>query len=153
MNRLLTILTILILSTLSLYARTGLEIDKLFTEQYAADPQVTETILSGNNRYLKKHNLTDFSTFKAPAAKYRATVEQMVLTDARKATGKNVRYKDGKLYYALFILSPVSVNGTKLNRYIYYLNNSTAKGGNVMVIYLEGKLSEQDVTLLLQSAK
>ena len=146
-------LIIILLSSISIHARTGLEIDKLFTEQYAADPQVTETILSGNNRYLKKHNLSVFSTFKAPAAKYQAAVEQMVLSDARKAIGKNVRYKDGKLYYALFILSPVTSNGNKTNRYIYYLNNSSSKGGNVMVIYLEGKLSDQEVSSLLQSAK
>lgn len=152
MNRFFFILLFLIPISVGVSAQTKLEIDNLFTEHYASDPQVTETILSGNNKFLKRHNLTVFSTFKGPASKYQQTVERMVLSDARSATGKSVRYKDGKLYFALFILRPVTINGTRLNRYIYYLNNSAAKGHNVLVVYLEGTLSEHDVAKLIQNA-
>ena len=62
-----------------------------------------------------------------------------------------MRYREGKLYFALFNLKPVNVNGKKLNRYIYYLNNAVGGGGNVLILYLEGTLSEQDAADLIQS--
>ncbi|MDE6680571.1 MAG: hypothetical protein K2J92_04375 [Muribaculaceae bacterium] len=150
MRRLLFTAIMLIVFMLTASAQTGLHINEIFNGKYASDPKVTETIISGTHKFLKGHDLTVFATFKGPASVYRQSVEQLVLSDGAQAIGKNVRYKDGKLYFALFILKPITEGKTKLNRYLYYLNNATDKG-NVLVVYLEGSLSDGKVTELIQS--
>ena len=151
MKKILLILFILLCAALPSAAQTGLEINKIFNGRFSSDPAVTETLLSGSSKILKKNKLTVFATFKGPAANYRSEVEKAVLADGASAIGKNVRYKEGKLYYALFILRPVKAAGKTLNRYLYYLNNSANKGANVMVAYLEGTLNEQEVSALISS--
>ncbi len=132
-------------------AQTGLAINSIFGGRYATDPKVTESIMSGNQKFLKQNHLTVLATFKAPASEYAEFVERAVSADAAKAIGKNVRYKEGKLYFGLFILPPVSQGDKKLNRYLYYLHNTSAKKPNVLVVYLEGTLNEQQVSDLIQS--
>lgn len=132
-------------------AQGGLEINKIFNGTYASDPNVTETLISGKNKFLKSHKLTILATFKGPAATYQSRIEPLVLADGASAIGKNVRYKDGKLYFALFALRPISVGNEKRNRYIYYLNNAVNKGSSVMVVYLEGSIKEYEVSDLIRS--
>lgn len=140
-----------LMAVVSAHAQTGLEINRIFNGTFSSDPKVTETYMSGNNKFLKSHKLTVFATFKAPADTYQAKVERMVLSDGAGATGKQVRYKDGKLYFALFILKPLTEGNHKLNRYLYYLNTAADKGSSILVVYLEGRLSEQEVSELIQN--
>lgn len=107
--------------------------------------------MSGQNKFLKSHKLSVFATFKGPASTYQSKIEPLVLSDGAGAIGKNVRYKEGKLYFALYILKPVSTKSGKMNRYLYYLNNAANKGSNILVVYLEGSLSEAEVAGLIQS--
>ncbi|MDE5807755.1 MAG: hypothetical protein K2H76_06525, partial [Muribaculaceae bacterium] len=100
MKKILLILFILLCAALPSAAQTGLEINKIFNGRFSSDPAVTETLLSGSSKLLKKNKLTVFATFKGPAANYRSDVEKAVLADGASAIGKNVRYKEGKLYYA-----------------------------------------------------
>ncbi|MBD5305366.1 MAG: hypothetical protein HDS12_03650 [Bacteroides sp.] len=133
-----------------IYAQNGLEINSILNGRFSTDPKVTETYLSGNNKFLKSHNLTVFATLKAPASTYRQTVEKAVLRDGTSAIGKQVRYKGGKLYFALFILKPVKSEGVKINRYLYYLNNAANDGTDIFLVYLEGKIGEQKVSELIR---
>lgn len=151
MNRLLITLFLWLAVSLPGYTQSGLEINRIFNGRYVDDPKVSETMISGKNKFLQSHRLTVFASFKGPAVVYRQEAEHLVLSDGAKAIGKNVRYREGKLYFALFNLKPVNVNGKKLNRYIYYLNNAVGGGGNVLILYLEGTLSEQDAADLIQS--
>lgn len=132
-------------------AQTGLNINRIFGGKYATDPRVTETLISGKHRFLRDHDLTMFATFKGPASTYASKIEPMVLSDGAKAVGKNVRYKDGKLYFAFFILSPIIEEGKKENRYLYYLNNAARNGNNVLVVYLEGKISQDEANSIIKS--
>ncbi len=136
---------------LMLRAQAGLEINSLFTGNYINDPNVTETIISGKNKFLKDNRLTVLATFRGPAATYRSLVERMVLADAAQGIGKNVRYRQGHLYFGLFMLKPVMVNNVKLNRYLYYLDNSSKPNPTVLVVYLEGTLNEPQVSQFIQS--
>ncbi len=151
MKHFLSLLIIMIWSFVPASAQTGLEINSIFNGRYASDPNVTEAIISGKNKFLQDHKLSVLATFKGPAATYRPTIEKMVLADAAKAIGKNVRYKDGKLYFGLFILKPVTSGNEKINRYLYYLDNSSKAKATVMVVYLEGTLNEQQVSEFIQS--
>ncbi|MDE5876004.1 MAG: hypothetical protein K2H47_00635 [Muribaculaceae bacterium] len=150
-KRLLLTAMLMIASVLAATAQSGLKIDEIFNGKYASDPKVTETIISGKHKFLKAHKLTVFATFKGPAATYQQLAERLVLADGAQAIGKNVRYKDGRLYFALFILKPVTEGTVKLNRYLYYLNNAANNGSNVLVVYLEGSLDDQEVSDLIQS--
>lgn len=150
-KRLLLTAMLLIASVLTAMAQSGLNINEIFNGKYASDPKVTETIISGKHKFLKAHDLTVLATFKGPASTYRQLAERLVLADGAQAIGKNIRYKDGKLYFALFILKPVTEGTVKLNRYLYYLNNTTNNGSNILVVYLEGRLGDQEVSDLIQS--
>lgn len=134
-------------------AQTGLFIENMLNGKYASDPKVTETFMSGGgNKFLKKNHLTSFATFRGPATKYGEIAERWLLKDAEKANGKNVRYKGGKLYYGMYSFTPLSKkNGVKRNRYIYYLNNGVANGENVLIIYMEGTLLEDEADKLVRS--
>lgn len=132
-------------------AQTGLEIDRIFNGRYVADPKVSETVISGKNKFLQSHRLSVFASFKGPAATYRQEAEKLVLADGASAIGKNVRYHKGRLYFALFNLKPITVKGKQLNRYLYYLNNAAGAGANILILYLEGTLSEQDAADLINS--
>ncbi|MBD5387656.1 hypothetical protein HDR70_07215 [bacterium] len=151
MKRLLFIFFIMVSTVMVMNAQSGLEINSIFNGRYATDPNVTETIISGKNKFLKKHKLNVLATFKGPASSYRSIVERMVLADASKSIGKSVRYKDGRLYFGLFILKPIVSNNVRMNRYLYYLDNSNHKNPTVLVVYLEGTLNEQQVSDFIQS--
>ena len=150
-NSIYLLFLILFLSALSGHAQNGLEIEKIFNGVYASDPNVTETMINGNNKFLKSHKLSVLATFKGPASTYESKIEALVLKDGASAIGKNVRYKEGKLYFALYVLPPQTVGNTKRNRYLYYLNNAANKGSSVMVVYLEGSIKDTEVSELIRS--
>ncbi|MDE6338698.1 MAG: hypothetical protein K2K97_02785 [Muribaculaceae bacterium] len=150
MTRIIITLVILMSGVFSAYAQIGLEIDKIFSGRYSADPRVTETFMSGKNKYLIKNNLTVFASFKGPSAVYSEELQRLVLADGATAVGKNVRYKNGKLYFAFYILKPVKAGQKSINRYLYYLNMAPVGGTNVLVVYLEGSASEKDVSSLIK---
>lgn len=151
MRQFILIVVVLVSCAFSSSAQSGLKIENIFNGKYSSDPKVTETLMSGQNKFLKSHKLSVFATFKGPASTYQSKIEPLVISDGAGAIGKNVRYKEGKLYFALYILKPVSTKSGKMNRYLYYLNNAANKGSNILVVYLEGSLSEAEVAGLIQS--
>lgn len=72
-----------------------------------------------------------------------------MLADGAKSIGRNVRYKDGKLQYAFFMLPVTIVNGKKTNRYLYYLNKPDGNKPSVMMIYFDGTLSRTDAEAVI----
>lgn len=154
MKRLLLIMSILIAATLGADAQTGLQINRIFGGKYISDPSVTETLMSGNQRALRNRKLTTFATFKGNAEKYAPIIQPLVLADGAHATARNVRYRDGKLQYAFFVLPQTGNGQKKLNRYLYYINNQgskKSKSPKVMVIYFEGSISPDGARSLIRS--
>lgn len=130
-----------IVATLAAAAQSGLQINQIFGGKYVNDPSVTETMMSGEQRFLRANYLSNLATFKGDAKTYAPIIQPLVLADGAKAIGRNVRYKDGKLQYAFFMLKPVTVDGRKHNRYLYYIYNAKPASPTVMVIYFDGALS------------
>ncbi|MBP3288654.1 MAG: hypothetical protein J6L79_05405, partial [Muribaculaceae bacterium] len=64
---------------------------------------------------------------------------------------RNIRYSDGKLRYAFFILPSVERNGQTINRYLYYINNEGARKPSVIVIYFEGRIRPEKASELINS--
>ena len=150
MKRLLVLTITMLAISLCGSAQIGLEINKLFGGKYSSDPTVTETIMSGDQRYLRSHHLSTFATFKGSAQKYEDIVLPLVKADGADATGRDVRYKNGKMSYAFFVLPPIEKDGRKLNRYLYYLLTSRAKKPSVMVIYFDGEISTNKAESLIR---
>lgn len=132
-------------------AQSGLEINKIFGGKYSTDPTVTETMMSGDQTFLRTHRLSTFATFKGSAEKYVPIIQPLVVADGSHATARNVRYRDGKLHYAFFVLPSVTTEGKRLNRYLYYLNNEKAKKPSVMVIYFDGSITTNKAEALIKS--
>ncbi len=151
MRRLIIILAVMISVSAASVAQTDLSINKLFHGTFSSDPQVTETFMTGTSKYLKGHKLKAIASFKGPAAVYAKEVEKLVLKDGTKAIGKNVMYKAGKLNFAFYMLPPVEDGSMKYNRYIYFVNTATGKGSDVMVVYIEGRIKEEEVADLIRN--
>lgn len=132
-------------------AQSGLEINKIFGGKYSSDPTVTETLMSGDQKFLREHKLNTFATFKGNANKYAQIIQPLVVADGSHSRARNVRYRDGKLHYAYFVLPPVTTDGRRINRYICYLNNDKAKNPSVMVIYFDGAISNEKAEALIKS--
>ena len=116
MKRLFIIMAALLALRLCAAAQSGLEISRLFGGKYSSDPTVTETMMSGDQNFLRSHKLSTFATFKGNAEKYEPIVQPLVVADGSHATARNVRYRDGKLHYAFFVLPQINSDGKKLNR-------------------------------------
>lgn len=145
---------------MSAMAQAGLNIDKLFGGKYVSDPHVSEVVMNGSQQYLRKYHLNSLAIFSGPAETYASTVQRLVLADGAKATERDVRYRDGKLYYAYYVLPSIEVNGVQLRRYIYYLNKEcrghrrSAKKtqDNVMLIYFDGELSRKQADVFIRNS-
>ena len=145
----LIILTVACLTVMAAAAQAaGLRIGELFDGRYGNDPSVSQTLLSGDNSFLRSHKLTTFATFRGPEATYEKILRPMVLADGSKAESRNVRYSDGKLSYAFFALPPVS-DKSKDSRYIYYINPVGKKKEDVMLVYFDGPIGAEDASKLI----
>lgn len=150
-----------LLTLLAVRAQEGLEIKKIFGGKYVSDASVTETIMNGDQRYLRNHKLNTLATFKGDAATYESIIQPLVLSDAKKATGRDIRYRKGSLQYAFLVLKPVnSKEGKKdksvtVNRYLYYLKTESGRRtkSSVMVIYLEGPLQRAEAERVISNLK
>lgn len=154
MKRFSLFLMSLLFIGLGMFAQKNLNISKVFGGKYVTDPQVSETVMTGDHRLLRKRNLTTLATFSGPYDKYAAMLQPLVLKDGQKATGRDVRYKNGKLEYSFFILPPTTVDGKKVNRYLYYLNNESRKqNGSVILIYFDGTIDRFHAETLINSLR
>lgn len=154
MRRLSLFLISLLIASLGMCAQNGLNINKVFGGKYVTDPQVSETVMTGDHRLLRKRNLTTLATFSGPYDKYASILQPLVLKDGQNAKGRDVRFKNGKLEYAFFILSPTIIDGKKINRYLYYLNNeSKKKNASVMLIYFDGTIDRFHAETLINSLR
>lgn len=150
MKRILLITITLIAAVLGASAQSDLQIGRVFGGKYGSDPSVTETMMSGEQRFLRSNRLANFATFKGDAKTYAPIIQPLVLADGANAIGRNVRYKDGKLQYAFFILKPIIADGRKLNRYLYYITSTKEKKSTVMLIYFDGSLTRMQADALIR---
>lgn len=149
MKRYLIIAIICICAAVSASAQQDLQINQIFGGKYAGDPSVTETMMSGNQKFLRYNHLNNFATFKGDAKTYAKIIQPLVLADGNQAIGRNIKYKDGLLQYAFFMLKPITAERHRINRYIYYVYNSKATTPTVMVIYFDGQLSRNQADALV----
>lgn len=133
-------------------AQSGLNINALFDGRYLDCPQATETIVKGQQLAGTGLSLYHSLTLVDMPDEARS-VEALVTRDGAKAFDREVSYRNGGLYYGFYQLSDPStmhLPGLSTNRYILFLNMHRAKGNKIIVIYLEGEASHDEVKQILK---
>lgn len=126
-------------------AQAGLEINKVFTDSYRNLKGATETLIVKEN--LHNLNLTTYHSMTIKGHKDIAeTIEKLVAADARKSKMKIVRYRSGHIYYGLYQLAGVRKGES---RYIIFLNGPANGDDRIIVLYLEGASTFDQVKKLL----
>ena len=81
-----------------------------------------------------------------PDAADIALVERAVKQDGARATDREVQLRGGRLYYGFYALP----RHNSKNRYLLYLNQLAAGGDKLLVIYLEGYATAEQVKKMLK---
>lgn len=140
-------LILLCVGAISSQAQNGLEINRIFKDFHRAD-NVTETIVSGAQLVdlgLDTYRSIIVSGENAKTA--AVAIAKAVTADASsRADSKEESYVDGHLFYAQYTLKPVG----KRNRYIFFVDNTLKGDSRVMLVYMEGKASPEEVRRLIK---
>lgn len=140
MKRIVTMILMGVLVSLTMNAQSRLYVLELFGK-YRTLPDVVEVHVTGKEA--RTVNLETYRSMSMPASIDEAKiVEQKVVKDGVTAKEKEVEYRGGQLYYGFYMLSPVIKHDKKLNRYLFFLNQSLAKKNpmnKITMIYMEGK--------------
>lgn len=143
MKYLISILLILCVST-GVAAQKNLAIESLFGERFRNLENSTETIVTGEA--LKGTGLKTYRSLVITDSPMTAEeISSAVTKDGIKAISREVKYIDGKIYYAQFTLQPQG----KDNRYIFYLNTNLKGGNRIMLVYMSGTASSEQIKQLL----
>lgn len=153
MRRIFITLALMCVCATAIHAR--LNIEQIFNDAWTSDPNVTEAIVTGKAAHKINSRLDRLAFFKADAANYGEMVRKLVLADAHKASGRDLRYSDGVLSYAYIALSaPEGDCRDKVNTFIYYVESKrNSHPATVMVVLLEGSLSAKEQAKIIESLK
>ncbi|MBJ2166998.1 MAG: hypothetical protein JFR24_03890 [Muribaculaceae bacterium] len=140
------LLTLILASAFPSLAQKGLAVEHLFHGMFHDYPNATETLINGGD--IKRHKLSLYRslTLSAPDAADIQGIERSVKQDGAHAISREVQFKDKRLYYGFYELP--DRDGS--NRYLFYLNQLAAGGNKVIVIYMEGSASLEQVKKMLK---
>lgn len=141
----LLLISLTLASALGSAAQTGLNIEGAFQPRFRNLPGAVETVLV--NDKLRNVNLSLYHSLAITGNPGVATeLERMVAKDGSQALEKEVRYAAGHLYYGFYSLPR---NG-RLNRYLFYLNGHLKGADKIILVYLEGRATRDQVKKLLK---
>lgn len=127
-------------------AQTDLAIIQVMESSFKDDPSATRTLIKGGR--LEKY---DLSLYHGVTIENReavvAEIEPIVLKDATKAVSREVNYRNGHLYYGFFRFKRRK-SGT--NRYLFYLNDYLKGGNKLILIYMEGFATPDEIKKMLK---
>lgn len=110
------------------------------------DSNAAVTVVIG--KALKSYNLDEYRGLTLTYTPENADkIEEAVKIDATTAVDKEVSYRKGKLYYA-FLTLPQERDGK--NRYLFFLNQTLAKGNKLILIYMKGKASADKIKKMIK---
>lgn len=148
MKRITLIITVMALTTLSVLAQSGLNINSLFDGRYKTNPYAAEYIVTGPAAW--DIDLEVYHSLKVTQKEQQELIESLVNKDGATAVDKEVQFRSGKLYYGFYTLSKTKKGR---NRYIFFLNQNLAKKSPknmVTLIYMEGKATPTQIKKLIR---
>lgn len=145
MKRIITLLMLWAIVTSASLAQEHLNIGEIFDGRYHDEPRASETQISGEK--LAPYSLSLYRSLTLTDMPEAANeIEPLVTRDGTKALDREVSYRDGGLYYGFYQLQR---RGAK-QCYLFYLNQNRAKGNKIIVIYLEGFASPDEIKKMLK---
>ena len=118
---------------------------KFLDGYFDKDPSAAVTVVTG--KPLKSYNLEEYRGLTILHTPEKASmIETTVKQDAAKAEDKEISYRKGSLYYAFLTLPPLQ--GKK--QYLFYLNQTLAKGDKVILIYMRGDASADKIRKMIK---
>ena len=127
-------------------AQASPDIKKIFSDYASQDGNTTETIISGDA--LKGTDLSLYRSLVITGSQEEADhIAERVSKCGAKAVSREVKYIDGKIYYAQFALPPMGSNG--YNRYLFYLNSHLKGGNRIMIVFMSGKAKLEQIKKLI----
>ena len=146
MRHLILILMIICSSLARADAQTGLAIERFFDDGLTHAPGADVTAVDITGSKLKAYDLSIYrSVSVTDDESLTAKIERAVAHDGAKALSREVSLKSGRLYFGFYILPSVNHE----NRFIFYLNSTLSGGKKVILIYMQGKASQQQIQKML----
>lgn len=122
------------------------DINKIFSDYARQDGNTTETIISGDA--LKGTDLSLYRSLVITGSPNEAeSIAESISKFGANAVSREVKYIDGKIYYAQFALPATGSNGN--NRYLFYLNSHLKGGNRVMIVFMSGKAKPEQIKKLI----
>jgi len=139
-------IVLMLATAITAYAQEGLTIGQLFDGRFRSDQHVMETHITGGQ--LNKHHLDIYRSLSLfrPDASTAENLEKTVRQDGAHARSREIQYKNGKLYYGFYQLPRHGGN----NRYLFYLNQLASGGDKIIIIYMEGTATREQVKKMLR---
>lgn len=147
MKRMIFIFILTLVAAGAAQAQHGLAIASLFGGRYKHSPHATEIVVTGPKA--ERINLDVYRSLSVTDRALVPPVVRAVTSDGSKAVSKEVEYRQGRLYYGYYVLSPRNGN----NRFIFYLDQSLARkqpANVVTLIYMEGDVSSAYIKKLIK---
>lgn len=145
MQRTLIFILLIRIGCSCLLAQDNLKVGGLMDGRYRDTPNASETILIGDSK-LKRIGITLYHSLSiSDDPKFPETVEPLLSADTKSAIDREVVYRAGALYYGFYALPPIKKDRKNINRYIFYLNQHPMNGKQVILIYIEGSASPQQI--------
>ena len=128
-------------------AQTGLNIDCAFDGRFRSSPDAVETEISG--KALKTSALDIYRSITLTEPALTSEIEALVLKDGAAAETRQVRYIEGRLYYAYYIFKPVD----NYRRYLFFINGFLKGGKKMTLIYMAGEATPEQINKLISGRK
>jgi len=137
-----------------LWAQHGLPIDGIFHGAFKNVSHATEIVVTGDKA--ASLGLTIYRSLTIDAASQAASqVCRIVTKQGAQAQSREVEYRQGKLYYGFYMLAPYQNGNNKLNRYVFFLNQSLSSSGSkgqIIVIYMESAADSDYIKRLIKQS-
>lgn len=140
---------VMLFSSLTVFAQTSLQINKLFDGRYRKLPNAVEIVVTGESANKLKLNM--FRSLSVSEDKgVEQEIERLVVKDGAKALDKEAEYREGNLYYGFYRFKSEK---KAMNRYVFYLNQAYASKNpvnKVTVIYMESRENADYIRSLIK---
>lgn len=147
MSQILLLFTLLAIAFGQAAAQTGLNIDSAFDGRFRSSPDAVETEISG--KALKNSALDIYRSITLTEPALTSEIEALVLKDGAAAETRQVRYIEGRLYYAYYIFKPVD----NYRRYLFFINGFLKGGKKMTLIYMAGEATPEQINELISGRK
>lgn len=145
-HRLIFLIT-LILTAAGAAAQKGLEVNPILRGEALHDQQARVTTIT-SDQALARYGLDIYRSVAVdhPDEATVSLIEKAVRHDGGKALSREVQLRDSRLFYGFYRLPPHK----GANRYLFYLNQGKAPDNKIILIFMQGRASAEQIKKMLK---